>query len=187
MIPYPLVTARDYILARNENMTKDELEILINKNPASYRALNTIIALKQAIYLLSKAEYSNEELTKSLTSHLQSGIIVYNSTDPIEPFDEKFYDDFKNQIIKLVDNLREIDYSGMDLALFVVYRNPIDFPQKYVVRLQGYVNGKHYLTNLVMVKNTYEECRKEINRAGFNIRVPRDEQDDKSIVECWIC
>jgi hypothetical protein len=43
------------------------------------------------------------------------------------------------------------------------------------------------MTNLVMVKNTYEECQKEINSVGFNVRLPRDEEDDKTIVESWIC
>lgn len=47
MIPYPLVTAGDYLEVRH-NMTQDEVDKFMDEHYEQYTMLNTIIAMKQS-------------------------------------------------------------------------------------------------------------------------------------------
>lgn len=70
--------------------------------------------------------------------------------------------------------------------IFAVYENPVDFPNKYVVRLWQ-INRKirqPIATRYCVVKNTLEECREAI---PLNLhRFGRDSSDDPQMVETWI-
>lgn len=70
--------------------------------------------------------------------------------------------------------------------IFAVYENPVDFHNKYVVRLWQ-INrkiGQPIATRYCVVKNTLEECREAIppNLHRFG----RESSDDPQIVETWI-
>ena len=72
----------------------------------------------------------------------------------------------------------------LTLPIFVVYRGPIDFPAKYVVRL---FDGKKPL-RLAAVKNTLQEARAAIQQGPPFVysMIPRFENDDPKIVETWL-
>jgi len=70
--------------------------------------------------------------------------------------------------------------------IFAVYENPVDFPNKYVVRLWQ-INrkiGQPIATGYCVVKDTLEECRKAI--PPYLYRFGRDSSDDPQIIETWI-
>lgn len=68
--------------------------------------------------------------------------------------------------------------------MFVVYKNPSDFPGKFVVRLFNMDKPVH----MAAVKDTLEEARAAIQQGPpfmFH-NVGRSPQDDPVIVETWI-
>jgi len=67
-----------------------------------------------------------------------------------------------------------------DLPMWVIYKNPSDFPGKFVARLHT-VDGP---TTVHFIADTLEEARKCIPR-DF-VFLPRFEQDERHIVETWI-
>ena len=75
-----------------------------------------------------------------------------------------------------------IDYSIFRFPMCVIYEYPEDFPKDYVVRIFDINTPTIYY----MIKKTLQDCRKEICRAGFNVRVNRSNVDDPEIVETWI-
>jgi hypothetical protein len=70
------------------------------------------------------------------------------------------------------------------LAMFVVYRHPKDYPDKFVVRRWDIFHGKAIPTQWVRTAESLEQIREEIP-PGL-ARILRDPTDDPSIVECWV-
>lgn len=180
MIPYPLVTAGDYLEARR-NMTQDEVDKFMDEHYEQYTMLNTIIAMKQSCFLLRHTEYSCGSLSDCLYAHKNEMIVKYNETYD-EPFDEDFYEDYSEFISKPVEHLREVDMSDMKLPIAVIFKNPLDFPDKYVIRLFDMNNA----TNVIILKNSLEDCRNECLYSNFLNPIPRDNNDDSHIVESWM-
>jgi hypothetical protein len=64
--------------------------------------------------------------------------------------------------------------------IFTIFKDPTDFPGKYVVRL---FDGKQP-TRLIAVKDTLEDARATIPKIFY--RVPRSERDNPVVVETWL-
>lgn len=80
----------------------------------------------------------------------------------------------------LVDSFNELDYKWIILPLIAVYKNPKDYPEKFVARLWN----TNKPTNAVIVGDTLEDVRQGIPSSMFNIgRLPKD---DPTIVEVWV-
>ncbi|MGD9567541.1 MAG: hypothetical protein AB7V48_04365 [Sedimentibacter sp.] len=67
------------------------------------------------------------------------------------------------------------------VPIIVVYKNPLDYPNKYVARLWGIKNNA---TNMVVIKDSLEEIRKAIPK-GMQ-RLKATSKDDPVIVETYI-
>lgn len=185
-IPYPLVNDRDYIMAKNLGMTDEEYDEYADNRPEQLQMLNAIIAMKQSYVLLRHTAYSCDSLSESLNQHKKEIVERYNEMYPDEPFDESFYDHYGEHISVEHESLRDIDYSDMKVPMAVIYNKPLDFPDKFVVRVMDAINGGVALTNAIIARDSLRECREELYGAGFCIPIPRCAEDDGCIVETWI-
>lgn len=68
-----------------------------------------------------------------------------------------------------------------DLALFVIYRHPADFPDKYVVRKWIMDRPTHEF----QLYEFLEEARRPLEKLGL-VCLNRAELDDPCIVETWL-
>lgn len=185
-IPYPLVTAGDYLMAKNPSMTDEELETYVDEKYEQYTSLNAIIAMKQSCFLLRHTEYSCGSLSDDLFRVKGLMVAAHNEKYPDEPFDENFYEHYIDHISKVCEKLSDIDYSDMKTPMCVVYEHPMDFPDRYVVRLLDMFDGHVAITNTVIVRDSLEDCRREITENGFTVFFPRSPGDDACIVETWL-
>lgn len=69
----------------------------------------------------------------------------------------------------------------LTIPLITIYKNPRDFPNKYVARLFD----KHFSTKYAIVKDSLEEIRTALPPT-FTNKLERSENDDPVIVETWI-
>lgn len=69
---------------------------------------------------------------------------------------------------------------------FVVFENPDDFPDAYIVR-EFYGDGEKKPTRYITISETLGEARETIPIEEMNlVSVPRQENESESIVETWI-
>ncbi len=81
-----------------------------------------------------------------------------------------------------LETFLHIDLCSIEkVPLIVVYKNPLDYPNKYVARLWGIKNNA---TNIVVIKDSLEEIRKAIPK-GMQ-RLKATSKDDPVIVETYI-
>lgn len=80
----------------------------------------------------------------------------------------------------IVENLEDVDFSGLKFPFFVLYDHPSDFPDKIVVR----VFDMDMPTNCVAVFNTLQEARAAMPEQF--IRLARDPADDPVIIESYV-
>lgn len=80
---------------------------------------------------------------------------------------------------------KSCDFSKFKLPIAVVYKNPIDYPDKYVIRIHETL-PKPKATEYYTVHNSYDECLIELKEAGFLTKIPKDKDDYQCIVESWI-
>ena len=92
-IPYALVTAFDYLLAKNENWTKNQVYDFKKNNYEIYKKLNQIIALKQSCVLLRNTSYSCQSLPDDLFE-LKLELIHELREKYNYEFDEDLYENF---------------------------------------------------------------------------------------------
>ena len=85
---------------------------------------------------------------------------------------------------KVLKSLQEMDRRNLKLPMAVIYQKPKDYPDDYVVRIFEGTTGRP--TEMVILRKTLEECRKEVLEAGFYVALPRAAADDPVIVESWI-
>ena len=64
-IEYRLVTAKNYLEAKNE-WTEEQIEEFCEKNYEVYKLINQIMALKQSCYLMRRVSYSCGSLSEDL-------------------------------------------------------------------------------------------------------------------------
>lgn len=85
-------------------------------------------------------------------------------------------------VTALIENFTHalIHHDKSDLKMITIYKNPKDFPGKYVARL--FINGK--ATIVAMVKDDIEEIRELL--PCYCIPMQRSLLDDPVIVETWI-
>lgn len=71
------------------------------------------------------------------------------------------------------------------LTIYVVYKNPSDYPGKFVTRAQ-YVYGRqvHIDPLPAIVSDTLEDARSIIPRTCF--KLDRHPQDEPQILETWL-
>lgn len=180
MIPYPLATAGDYLEAKY-GMTDEEIDSFIDNHYEQYTMLNTIIAMKQSCFLLRHTTYSCQSLSDNLYAHKNNMVAKYNQTYD-KPFDEDFYENYRKRLSRLVEHLRDVDWSDLKVPIAVIYDKPLDFPDKFVIRLFD----MNKATNIVALRDSLEECRKECIDAGFCSVLPRISDDDRRIAESWM-
>lgn len=186
MIPYPLVNDRDYIMAKNTEMTDEEYEDYAESHYEQLQMLGAIIAMKQSCVLLRHTAYSCGSLSDSLYRHKNEMVAKYNELYPEDPFDENFYEYYGDHISVEHEHLKDIDYSDMKVPMAVVYDKPLDFPDKFVIRIMDAFNGGVSVTNAVITRDSVMECREELYAAGFCVPLPRSINDDKCIMEVWM-
>ncbi len=180
MIPYPLVTAGDYLEAKY-SMATEEVDNFMDNHYEQYTMLNTIIAMKQSCFLLRSTSYSCQSLSDNLYEHKNDMVAKYNKTYD-EPFDEDFYENYSRSLSKVVGHLRDTDWSDLRTPIAVIYDKPLDFPDKFVIRLFD----QNKATNIVALRDSLDECRKECIDAGFYTVLPRSQDDDWCIAETWM-
>lgn len=182
MIPYPLVTAFDYLEAKNGEMAEEERDEFVDKHYGQLVMLNTIIAMKQSCFLLRHTAYSNQSLSDDLYKHKNEMVAKYNETYD-EPFDEDFYENYHKNLSKVVEHLKEVDLSELKMPIAVIYDRPLDFQDKFVIRV---FDDMDRATNIVILRDSLEECRKECIDCRFSTVIPRGNDDDYCIVEMWV-
>jgi hypothetical protein len=70
------------------------------------------------------------------------------------------------------------------LTFHVVYKNPLDYPHKFVVRKQWVERGAVIASPDCTVHDTLEAARASVPEGA--ILVPRSPDDDPVIVESWM-
>ena len=85
----------------------------------------------------------------------------------------------------IVNSFLNVDVSEMIMPGVIIYKHPDDMPQyKYVCRLREI--AKDLPTNIVITRNSLEECRNDIMSAFPYMTVfTRDKTDLPNIVETW--
>lgn len=84
---------------------------------------------------------------------------------------------------KLV-SFRQADFSNMSLPMITIYDHPLDYPNTYVARVW---EAKILTpTNVVVCKKNLEELRKDIQAAGFTVRIDERLEYRPVILETWI-
>ncbi len=180
MIPYPLVTAGDYLEAKH-NMSEDEVNKFMDENYEQYTMLNTIIAMKQSCFLLRNVRYSCGSLSDNLYAHKKDMVAKYNETYDV-PFDEDFYENYSKTLSKVADHIKDLDLSELKMPIAVIYDKPLDYQDKFVIRIFDGQNA----TNTILLRESLEECRNECVTGGFTQAMPRGFDDDWCIVEWWM-
>ena len=85
---------------------------------------------------------------------------------------------------KVISSFKEMDKTGIFLPMIVIYKNPSDFPKGCVARVFDGKTGKP--SAQCIARKTVQECREDIGKAGFYIKLPRATADDPVIVESWV-
>lgn len=80
--------------------------------------------------------------------------------------------------------LKDVDLSDIKIPMAVIYDHPKDFPDVYLCRI--WEGAGCHPTNKALQKSSPEKLREDILAAGFTARFPREEGDDKVILETWI-
>jgi len=75
-------------------------------------------------------------------------------------------------------------YHSVILPMWVLYKNPTDFPEKYVLRLwDGATNTPR---STVFLADTEQEIEFEIKRFNRFVRLERFENDDPKIMAVFV-
>lgn len=85
---------------------------------------------------------------------------------------------------KIMESMRQVDFSNLRFPLIVVYKNPRDYPDFYVARIWD--GARNLPTDKLIMRETLQEIREDIKAIGFTIRLTRQPGDDPVIVETWI-
>ena len=72
-----------------------------------------------------------------------------------------------------------------ELEIWTIYDKPKDYPNNFVARKEIISEGKRRWADEFMVSNKLENIQDYMKRQ-FLFRIPRNEDDDPKIVECWL-
>lgn len=84
----------------------------------------------------------------------------------------------------IVKSFERKHFQGLKLPGVVIYYNTTDFPGKYVGRVWDL--GRESPTETAIVTENLEHLREKINKAGFQMVIMRDKNDDPVVAETWI-
>lgn len=87
-------------------------------------------------------------------------------------------------INKMVESMSQVDFSGLKCPMITIYEKPLDFPNAFIARVWD-GNGPK-VTNTIIMRFSLQECREDIEAAGFSVKFPRAEGDEPHIVETWM-
>ena len=87
-------------------------------------------------------------------------------------------------INKRVESMSQVDFSDLKCHLITIYEKPLDFPNAFVAR--GWDGVWPRATNTIIMRFSLEECREDIQAAGFLVQFPRAEGDEPHVVETWM-
>ena len=90
----------------------------------------------------------------------------------------------KMEHTKIVPSLAGIQMSGLKVPMAAVYHNAKDLPGTYCCRLWEATTS--IPTNIVITRDTLDEIREDIKKAGFKTKFPAGVGEDRVIVETWI-
>ena len=85
---------------------------------------------------------------------------------------------------KVINSLREVNWKEIPIPMVVIYKSPLDFTEECVARVFNAKTGK--ATPFRILRKTVKECRENVHKSGFYVKLPRAKTDDKCIVESWI-
>lgn len=85
---------------------------------------------------------------------------------------------------KIMENMRQVDFSNLRFPLIVVYKNPRDYPGVYVARIWD--GARNLPTDTLIMRKTLQEIREDIKSAGFITWSIRQQWDDPVIAEIWL-
>ncbi len=85
---------------------------------------------------------------------------------------------------RIVESLKDVDYSDMTLPMVTIYAKPADYPNHYVARVWEAKGSQP--TNIIIKRKTLQEVKEDVKTAGFNVRLLRNRKDDPCIVETWL-
>lgn len=84
---------------------------------------------------------------------------------------------------KLINTFAQLDLSGVQMPIIVIYNSPKDYPGTYVARVWDMDKP----TNIMMLKKKLSTIREDIKAYLPNVvRLPKAQNDDPCIVETWI-
>lgn len=85
---------------------------------------------------------------------------------------------------KVINSLKEMDWKEIPIPMVVIYKRPLDFPEKCVARVFNAKTGEP--TPFCILRKTVEECREDVRKSGFYAKLHRAKTDDECIIESWI-
>lgn len=85
---------------------------------------------------------------------------------------------------KMVDSMMNVDFSGLQIPMAVIYDSPRDFPGMYLCRI--WEGAGCHPTDTCIGRANLGDIREDIKKAGFSVRFTRAEGDDPVIVETWM-
>jgi len=73
------------------------------------------------------------------------------------------------------------------MELYTIYDSPTDYPNTYVCRRWEVLAPENVpvAMNVVIIDTDLDKIRNQLREIGL-FRIPRDESDDKKIVETWL-
>lgn len=81
--------------------------------------------------------------------------------------------------------MSEVSVSESDLAMWVVYDHPKDFPDQYVARQHVVGIAGNRPTGRTMGSDRLERVRAALENLGL-VCIARSEKDDPVIIETWL-
>ena len=85
---------------------------------------------------------------------------------------------------KLMESMRQVDFSDLRFPLIAVYKKPKDYPDAYVARV--WEGARNLPTNTLIKRKTLQEIRKDLRAAGFTTQLTPAAGEDQVIVEIWL-
>ena len=83
---------------------------------------------------------------------------------------------------KIVEKITQVDYTKIEVPMYAVYRNPANYPGKYVARLYDVDKP----TNIVIIKDTLEEMQEYFDQKTSFIYFRRGAGDVPELVGVWV-
>lgn len=89
---------------------------------------------------------------------------------------------------RIVLSFHDVDFSDLKLPMVCIFKQTQEFPDHYVARIFGVVDGKPMPTDIAMISPAIQGIYEGIpfGNDGFTMRLPRLYGDHPTVVETWI-